>query len=312
MKKEMKRKTSLLTALTTVAASVAIASLVQSYRSWKSQQILRAEGASGLLETTLGPVEYRIWGQGPAVLVIHGTPGGYDQSLTLAKLVGSQRCSFIALSRPGYLQTPLWVGQTPEQQADLYTTLLDTLGIERAAIIGISGGGPSTLQFALRHPERCRGLALISAVSGRYDEVELRRSLPWAKRLMNLVYNKLITFDPFLYPLLLVSRLLPDHRISADLLQSVMLYSWRKIGYENDMAQFAILPPYPLKQITAPTFAVHGTGDHEVPFDHTARLASEIPNVKLLTINDGGHLIFYTHAHIIMPELCAFLEKLGE
>jgi len=38
----------------------------------------------------------------------------------------------IAVSRPGYLGTPLADGETPEAQADLYAALLDTLGIARA------------------------------------------------------------------------------------------------------------------------------------------------------------------------------------
>ena len=308
----MKRKTSLLAAITAVAATLALVSTVQSYRFWKRRRLLRIGETSKLLETALGPVEYSTWGQGPAVLVVHGSPGGYDQSLTFAKLIGSQRCSFIALSRPGYLQTPLRVGQTPEQQADLYATLLDALGIERAAVIGISGGGPSSLQFALRYPERCRGLALISTVSGRYDEVELRRALPRVRRFFNQIYSKLITLDPLLYLLLPVARMQPDHLISAELLQSVMLYRLRRVGYENDMAQFAALSPYPLEQIAVPTFVVHGTGDTEVPFEHAKRLASEIPNVKLLTINNGKHLTFYTHSHIVMPELRTFLEGLED
>ena len=302
----------LLAVIAAVTAIIALVSSIRSYRFWKRRQLLRIGEAGKLLETALGPVEYGSWGQGPAVLVVHGSPGGYDQGLAFAKLIGSQRCSFITLSRPGYLQTPLRVGQTPEQQADLYATLLDALGIERAAVIGISGGGPSSLQFALRHPERCRGLALISTVSGRYDEVELRRALPRVRRFFNLVYNKLITLDPFLYLLLPVTRMQPDHMISAEFLQSVMLYRLRKVGYANDMAQFAILPPFPLEQIAAPTFVVHGTGDTEVPFEHATRLASEIPNVKLLTINDGKHLTFYTHSHIVMPELRAFLEGLED
>lgn len=312
IKKKMNRKTSLLAVIAAVGAAIALVSSVQSYRFWKRRQLLRIGEASKLLETALGPVEYSTWGRGPTVLIIHGSPGGYDQSLTFAKLIGSQCCSFIALSRPGYLQTPLRVGQTPEQQADLYAALLDALGIERAAVIGISGGGPSSLQFALRHPERCRGLVLISTVSGRYDEVELRRALPRVRRFFNLVYNKLITFDPILYLLLLVVRMQPDpdHMLSAEFLQSVMLYRLRKVGYANDMAQFAAMSPYPLEQIAAPTFVVHGTGDTEVPFEHAKRLASEIPNVKLLTVSDGKHLTFYTHSHIVMPELRAFLEGL--
>lgn len=306
----MKVKISIFAIIATIAASAVIADAVQAYRAWKRRQISHLEMESALAETAAGPIEYRVWGEGPAVLVIHGSPGGYDQGFAFAKLVDSQKCSFIALSRPGYLRTPLWVAQTPEEQADLYAHLLDTLGIERAAIIGISGGGPSALQFALRHAERCRGLALVSAVSGRYDEAELRRKWQPIRRFVNQIYNSLVGFDPFLHLLLPLARLHPDHAVSAELIQSVTMYHLRKIGYKNDMARFAALSPYPLERITVPTFAVHGTRDNEVPFEHAMLLARKIPQVKLLTISNSGHMSFYTHAHIVMPELRAFLERL--
>ena len=56
----------------------------------------------------------------------------------------------------------------PADQADAYALLLDTLGIERAAVFGYSGGGPSAIQFAFRHAERTSALILLaSALPGR-------------------------------------------------------------------------------------------------------------------------------------------------
>jgi 2-hydroxy-6-oxonona-2,4-dienedioate hydrolase len=56
----------------------------------------------------------------------------------------------------------------PADQADAYALLLDTLGIERAAVFGYSGGGPSAIQFAFRHAERTSALILLaSAVPGK-------------------------------------------------------------------------------------------------------------------------------------------------
>jgi pimeloyl-ACP methyl ester carboxylesterase len=45
--------------------------------------------------------------------------------------------------------------------------LLDALEVERAAVVGFSAGGPSVIQFALRHPDRTSGLVLLgSALPG--------------------------------------------------------------------------------------------------------------------------------------------------
>jgi pimeloyl-ACP methyl ester carboxylesterase len=84
--------------------------------------------------------------------------GGYDQSLLLARTIGEAGYRYIAVSRPGYLGRPLRAGRTPEEQADLYADMLDALGIREAAVMAVSGRGPSAIHFALRHKERCWGL----------------------------------------------------------------------------------------------------------------------------------------------------------
>jgi pimeloyl-ACP methyl ester carboxylesterase len=293
-----------------VTVAVAVAGSVSAYQGWKRGQLERLEAESSILETAQGPVEYRKYGTGPAVLIAHGSPGGYDQGYAVSRLIESESLTFIAVSRPGYLHTPLGVGTTPEAQADLYAAFLDTLGIEQAAIIGISGGGPSAIQFALRHPDRCSGLVMISGVAHRYSELELREGWSFVKLLLTQIYTRVTIFDPLLYLLVSFARLRPDHPVSEELARALTMYHLRKTGYVNDMDQFAIMPDYPLEQIKAPTFVVHGKADDEVPFDHADLLMQKTPHAKLLAIEGGNHIAFYTHASTVMPALRTFLEAL--
>ena len=103
------------------------------------------------------------------MLAIHGAMGGYDQGQILVRTIGEPGYRYIAVSHPGYLGTPLTAGRTPEEQADLYADLLDGLGIRETAVMAISGGDPSAIQFALRHRDRCWGLVLISTCAGKVD-----------------------------------------------------------------------------------------------------------------------------------------------
>jgi pimeloyl-ACP methyl ester carboxylesterase len=305
----MKLKRSLmLGAAVTVAA--AVAGSVSAYQSWKRGQLGRLAAESSILETAQGPVEYRKYGTGPAVLIAHGSPGGYDQGYAVSRLIESEKLTFIAVSRPGYLRTPLKVGTTPEAQADLYAALLDALGIEQAAIIGISGGGPSAIQFALRHPNRCSGLVMISGVAHRYSELELREGWPVVRLLLTQIYTRVTIFDPLLYLLVSLTRLLPNYLVSEELARALTMYHLRKTGLVNDMDQFAVMPVYPLEQIKAPTFVVHGKADDEVPFDHADLLMQKVPHAKLLAIEGGNHIAFYIHASTVMPALRTFLEAL--
>jgi pimeloyl-ACP methyl ester carboxylesterase len=165
-----------------VIITSALAFTVNSFQLWRRKEYARIHKNGIVVKTALGPVEYQKTGNGPAVLYAHGTPGGYDQGIAFARFFSDNQCTFISPSRPGYLRTPLASGPTPEQQADLYAALLDELGIQCASIIGFSGGGPSALQFTLRHPDRCSGLAMIGGIAQHSCKYERAQALPGWKR----------------------------------------------------------------------------------------------------------------------------------
>ena len=70
--------------------------------------------------------------------------------------------------RPGYLRTPLTTGPTYEEQVDAYAALLDSIGVDRVAVYGLSAGGPPAIHFAARHPDRTSALLLGCAVTQTY------------------------------------------------------------------------------------------------------------------------------------------------
>ena len=114
---------------------------------------------SQVIQTNSGSIEYASIGDGYPVLVVHGAGGGYDQGLILAQFVGDD-FRRIAISRFGYLRTPLSINASPIAMADAYANLLDELNISKVAVLGMSRGGPSSLQFALRYPDRCSALVM--------------------------------------------------------------------------------------------------------------------------------------------------------
>lgn len=87
--------------------------------------------------------------------------GQSGQGLEIAEPLARAGLRVIAVSRFGYLRTPLPADASAAAQADAHACVLDALGIRRAAVLGVSAGGPSALQFALRHPERTAALVLL-------------------------------------------------------------------------------------------------------------------------------------------------------
>ena len=280
-----------------------------------------------IIETARGPVETAIVGEGPAVLVIHGCPGGYDQGLIAARLANGHRFKFISLSRPGYLRTPLRVGITPESQADAYAALLDALEIPNAGIIGISGGAPSALQFALRHPERCRALVTVSAISQRLSQAELRKCKSVSRRILFIVelmselvknlipvvaqkWRKIVPFVIPNNPDLEAQALTRQENLALilGLLRSFGNISSRRAGLENDRFQLSTMPIYPLENIKTPTLVLHGSEDRLVSLTHANFIAETVPNATLKLVEGGGHLFFATHRGQVFPAVVEFLK----
>ena len=129
-----------------------------------------AEGVTATMaETPVGAVEHHDAGTGPAVMFVHGSPGGFDEGELMSRFLVTAGFRVVSLSRPGYLATPLTdANATPDAQAALHAALLDALGLDSVAVACWSGGGPSSYRLAAVHPERVSALVAIAAVSGPY------------------------------------------------------------------------------------------------------------------------------------------------
>src|SRR5437870_6529367 len=122
-----------------------------------------------------GPIEYRVVGQGPAVLVLNGGHTNCNSPLGHEQFFLNRGYQLVIPSRPGYGNTPSSTGRTAEAFADALVGLLDHLHLERVIVVGISGAGPTTLQLAGRHPERVSKLILQNAVTGgRFPSPRIR------------------------------------------------------------------------------------------------------------------------------------------
>ncbi|KIZ44719.1 MULTISPECIES: alpha/beta hydrolase [Rhodopseudomonas] len=279
--------------------------------------------------THRGEIEYISAGAGPAVLALHGGMGGVDQSLLLfrAAIGDAAGLRVIAVSRPGYLGTPLAGAETPERQADLAAALLDRLEIPAAFVIAVSAGGPSALQFALRHRSRCRGLILVSCCTGRLDiPAEVRSRLPmmrWLARLPWLVamMRWRADADPgrtaarsIRDPALLARTLAhPEAGVLLRTLQSSAMsrLAARLPGTENDITLCASMPPIAVADIDAPILAIHGTADRVVPFAHGRRIADQARQAELMAIDGGEHVSLFTHLDDIRERVRGFLRLHG-
>jgi pimeloyl-ACP methyl ester carboxylesterase len=292
--------------------------------------VRRVTTARGPVEFAFGqsrPSEHAPVAESGVVVLVHGMPGSWRQAVPLAEdLAGTH--TVILPSRPGYGETPLASGRTPAEQAALYAALLDALGLERAAIVGISGGGPSAVAFAQGFPERTTSLILLCALTGHLMPVpailRLAAALPplaaaataARRRKERRVLADADAIDARIRSDLTpaeLARMADDPRIREDLigfLEGHAAAPAGRAGFVNDVRQIqaAGQSPPAVDRITAPTLVMHGTADPTVPLPHAEFHASAIAGARLVTVPDTGHVFLLTHRRETSAALLAHLE----
>ncbi len=261
----------------------------------------RIQGKSRVLSSPYGEIEYAEGGAGPAVLVIHGSGGGFDQGELLARAVLDDRFRWIAPSRFGYLRSTFHEGATFDHQAQAYAYLLDQLGIEQVAVVALSHGGPSALLFAVLYPERVSSLTLIScgvASSATQDQTEANQKgdrlttifkhdpLYWGiTKLFRKQFMNLMGADSEV-----VASLTAEQRKLVDqLIDGMNPVSLRSAGVAFDNK--ATMPNERIAAIRSPTLIFHAMDDNLQLFHNAEFAAATIPGAKLVQFRKGGHLL---------------------
>lgn len=267
----------------------------------------RAVQGSAVLTTRCGPIEVQQAGDGMPLLMVHGSGGGHDQGMDWARPLTRAGIRVIAMSRFGYLRTPRPVDASPEAQADAHVCLLDALGIDKAAVVGVSAGAAGALQMALRHPDRVIALVLVvpivwkpgsvadsaPQVSDEKDEWLLRLLgsdfLYWAglRVARDQVLRHVLATPP---ELVHVASAQEQARVNA-MAERVLPVSQRAMGLRDDTRLGKGLRPVALETIRVPTLAISARDDGFGTFAGAEYTASRIPGARFIGYDSGGHLL---------------------
>ena len=252
---------------------------------------------SRFLETESGTIEYVDEGKGQPVLMSHGIFGSHAEALGMIRTYYGDDAFAIAPSRFGYFGSQLPPHATPALQADVYASLLDDLGINRVVAIGFSAGGPSILEFGLRHPDRVDLLVLLSSALPRKPitrlvtalgaplmRVFLRDRVMWTfMSLMPRSFQSLIgvpkAFD------LSAGELATIREISESMLpvpprrEGVVFDAFVGNPHVNSCS---------LEEITTPALLIHAVDDGLAPYQTAVDAAVRIPAIRFVSLT-GGH-----------------------
>ena len=293
------------------------------YRRDMRQARVDVATGSRIAETACGPIEYGAAGDGPPVLLVHGAGGGYDQGIDFGQPLVGRGFRIIAMSRFGYLRTPLPSDASAAAQADAHASLLDQLGISRAAIVGASAGAPSSMQFALRHPERCGALVLLVPAAYRPGAGDAPLRAPAGTRFL---FETALRSDFLLWaatryarstmiqailatPLPVVADATAEERARLGrILKRMQPVSARRRGLLNDAAMVLSLQRYDLEHISAPTLVIGVSDCLFGTFEPARYTAQHIPGARFKSFATGGHL-WVGHEGEVVAEIAAFLKE---
>lgn len=282
----------------------AFAVYVVAYHLWCWRERGRLLGATQYASTSHGLVEYKWYGSGPVVLVLHGTPGGSDQGgMWHQLLLGGEHFSVLAPSRFGYVGTQLEAGHhgsraelTLPQQAEAINGLLHALDLNKVGVVGIGGGGPLAMELVKNYPHKFWAFVLLGAVTRKWqppEEESFARDLDSLERFVFRQLNGLAMWTYYLLSVFFPSFMLRSLYAEGSSLdpnaiekhtravlekvaqrlalqraaRSCLPPSLRSQGMDRDLQLFASLPESiddMNRAESVPALIVHGKADKSV------------------------------------------------
>lgn len=232
---------------------------------------------------------YETYGQGEALLLIAGI--GYGTWLWAKQIPElSKYFSVIAFDNRG-------VGRSDKPDIEYTVSLLASdayellraLKVERAHILGISLGGFIAQQLALDHPEIANKLILCSTSHGGPNMI-----LPKGEILQFMAFGAgKETFQRGIELAFSPEYLAKHPEEIAKITERMRRNRQPRYAYLRQfMAPINFNSEPVLHKLTMPVLVMAGEADCVVPVENSRILANKLPNAKLVTFPNAGHLFF--------------------
>jgi 3-oxoadipate enol-lactonase len=253
-------------------------------------------------------ISYDDRGNGPAVILIHGFPLSRRIWAPQVEALG-KAFRVIAPDLRGFGGSDAPDGPyTMELFADDLVALMDHLGLDTAAVCGMSMGGYVLLNMLDRYPERIRGACLMVTRSGADDEAGKARRLALAQEVLKS--GPQVVADVF-------SRILfapgaEDEK--PDLVSEVsgIMMGTSSRGLAGGLLAMRERADYSgrLGGFNLPALVVGAEQDKAIPPEESRLLAEALPDARLVMIPSAGHMAGMENPGAVNEALSRFLLSL--
>jgi non-heme chloroperoxidase len=261
---------------------------------------------------------YKDWGpkNGPVVVFSHGWPLNSDSWDAQMQFLASKGYRVVAHDRRGHGRSSQpWDGNDMDHYADDLATVLNTLDLKKATLVGFSTGGGEVARYIGRHgTSRVSKAVLISAVPPfMLKTADNSNGVP--KEVFDNMRAAQLANRAELYRDIASGPFYGFNRPGAKASQG-MIDSWWAQGmqagakntYDSIAAFSATDFRQDLKKFDVPTLVIHGDDDQIVPIDISGKAsASLIKGAKLIVYPGAPHGLTETHKDRVNQDLLAFI-----
>lgn len=267
----------------------------------------------------LGYAEFGDPGGAP-VMYFHGWPGARVEGQLGDEAAGVSGVRLIAVDRPGMGLSAFQPRRSLVDWPDDVVQVAATLGLDRFAVLGISGGGPYAATCAWKLPDRLTGIGIVSSLApfdvaggvasmGRRNRLtfQLVRHLGGLRRILMARVARSVSRRPERTLESGVAAAVDKEYLARPDVRTILGESLSEAFRDGSRGPAWEMGLYPrpwgfrLEDIRAPVHLWHGEQDANAPVSMGRYLAASIPECRATFYPGEGHLHFVDR----LPEILA-------
>jgi DNA-binding SARP family transcriptional activator/pimeloyl-ACP methyl ester carboxylesterase len=172
-------------------------------------------------------------------------------------------------------------------------TVVDTLGLERFPLLGISQGGPVAISYAVRHPERVSHLILYGTfLRGRFKRDLTAAQMEEAQTLIQLMKVGWGQNSPAfrqVFTTLFMPEATTEQMHWFNDLQRLSTSPENAVRFETAFYNLDAREVAPLVRV--PTLVLHARDDAMIGYEEGRQVAASIPGAQLISLEGKNHIL---------------------
>ncbi|MFD4179826.1 alpha/beta fold hydrolase [Rhodococcus sp. NPDC058514] len=284
---------------------------------------LSYEGTLREIATDAGVLRYHEAGDGPPLLLLHGSGPGVTGWRNFRGNLGvfAEHFRCLVLEFPGFGVSDDFGGHPMVTALDSVVRFVDALGLDSVDIIGNSMGGGVGINYAISHPDKVRRLVTIGGIGknifspGPGEGIKLLQEFteePTRERLIQWLHS--MVYDPALVTEELIEERWTQATDPETLDSARRMYGKAAFTQMVKAMEASDAPPPPwamMHRVKAPTLLTWGRDDRVSPLDMSLIPMRTIPNAELHVFPNCGHWAMIEQKDAFESAVLAFLLRRG-